>query len=175
MTGALGPKGDRWRKYRGQKHAQSASSYKGLIPAFRRLGLESTQRCFALNGPFVWGCNYNYSQFSVFVWFWAAVLGLASIRPSAEWSQLEKLSWRQKGSSGLVGAARLWLVLFCWLLFVLAARRSVRRLGGCRSARRPLPLPSLQPPGLVQPTCRRFRHLRRFFSSRTRSARSFPN
>ncbi len=31
------PKGDRWRKYRGQKQADLAGSYKGLIAAFSRL------------------------------------------------------------------------------------------------------------------------------------------
>ena len=30
------PKGDRWRKYRGQKQANLAGSYKGLITAFSR-------------------------------------------------------------------------------------------------------------------------------------------
>jgi len=59
MTGALGPRGDRWRKYRGQKHAQSTSSYKGSIPAIRRLGLGSTGRCFALKWDFLQRCNYN--------------------------------------------------------------------------------------------------------------------
>jgi hypothetical protein len=74
MTGALGPKGDRWPNYRGQKHAQSASSYKGSIPAIPWLGLGSTGRCFALKGVFVRGCNYNYYDSAPSFVFWAAGL-----------------------------------------------------------------------------------------------------
>ena len=60
MTGALGPKGDRWRKYRGRKQAESVSSYKGSIPVIRRLGLRSPWGCFASKSAFLRGSNYSF-------------------------------------------------------------------------------------------------------------------